>query len=673
MLGSPTLIGRSFAPGEDIPGKNAVAVVGYGLWQQWFGGDPRAIGSTIRLNGVPLTVIGVARPGFDYPSGASVWAPTAFEFDRLPKTGVTIWDTLGRLKTGLTLRQAESMFEAEVEHRSPGYASGQDGINRPRLIPLREQLAGSIGKASLVLMGAVASVLLIACANIANLLLTRVTERRQEWMIRAALGATRARLLQQLVAEGVLLSFAGAAAGVLVAYWASKIAGLAQPAQIGLQEYRLLDWRVLGFGVGIAMLTGIGFGVFPAWLVSRLQPGEDVVRSRAGTYGPRVGRVRSVLIAMQVALTLVLLAGSAVMGRGFLKLLGTDLGFRTDRVVTVSVSLAGTRYDPEDRTRQYYRDALDRLRAVPGVVSAAGVQNLPLASNAYQGATLQVESGRKVPFVSVVSVTPDYLRTMHTEVLQRREFTSADQKGSEPVVIVNQAFVTNAVGTEPVIGRRLMGLRKGGMTIIGVARTVRYAGPAYEGHAQICLPHEQASPGFMTFVARVRGEPKDYIAICRDAIQSVEPSVPVFGARTLGDWLGERLAKPRFYTTAITFFGSFALLLAVIGIYGVASYSIAQRTHEIGIRIAAGASPERVRAVTARQQLLPVAAGVVIGVAAAVGLGRFLEHLMTGAEPIGLAGCVGAAAFVALVALGTTWAATQRLIKLQVMEVLRAD
>jgi predicted permease len=675
-LGCEPEIGRSFVPGEDVEGKNSVAVISYGLWQQFFGGDPRALGSTIHLNSLPLTVVGIARPGLDYPAKTAVWTPSVFNLARIPKSGVVWRETFGRLKPGLTLARAQSIFDADREHLSPG-ALKQEGADRVKLIPLREQLAGPVRRASLVLLGAVSFVLLIACANVANLLLTRITERRKELALRASLGASRARLTQQLITESVLLTGLSAAAGMLVANWAARLATAAQPAQLTAQNYTILDWRVLGFAAGLALLTGFVFGVLPAFLIGRLQPTEDLVRAPSDGSNSRVRRLRSALVALQVALTLVLLGGSIVLGRSFLKALGADLGYRTDHVITMNVSLAGTRFDKPELRAQYYRDALDRLRNVPGVEAAGGIDALPLATNAFMGMDAELDSSHKIEFSCVMWATPDYFRTMRTAIVAGRDFSSRDQQGAGRVAIVNEEFARDAGGTQAVLGHKVksvFGAGGSGVTIVGIARTVHYhAGPGDNPMPILYLPPDQNPYPFMTLVARVHGRTEAYLPIARNAIQSVDRQVPVFDAKTLDQRLAESLARPRFYTTAVLFFGGFALLLAVIGVYGVASYSIIQRTHELGVRIAIGASAERMRFLLLRQSLLPVAIGMAAGVAGTFGLGRFLEHLMDTAQRVDGATCGVAAALLTLIAAMAVWSATQRILRLDPMQVLRAE
>jgi predicted permease len=658
-LGSEPVIGRAFVDGE-----GGVAVISYTLLQQFFGGDPRAIGSIIHLNSTPLTVIGIARPGLDYPAKTAVWTPTVFDISRLPKSTMFFWVTFGHVKSGLTLKQAQSMFDAEQKRDSLATTNS--------LIPLRTQLAGPVERASLVLLGAVVFVLLIACANVANLLLTRISERRKELVLRAALGASRARLIQQLITESILLTCVAAFAGLIVANWAAKLASSAQPAQLAVQNYTILDWHVLAFATGLAMFTGFLFGFLPASLIGRLQPTEDLVRSQPGSSTSRVRRLRSVLVAVQICLTLILLGGSIVMGRSFLKMLGTDLGFRTDHVVTMSVSLAGTGH--EKSAMEYYRAALDRLRAIPAVESAGAIEALPLAVTGFSGSNFRMESGRLVPYAAVIPVTPDYFQTMATPIVHGRALTAVDQKNSELVGVVNQEFLRVAGEDASFVNRRLTFPQgKRAVLIVGIVHDVRYSGPAQGVFPQLFLPAEQRTPLFMTFVARVRGRPEAYLPICRDAIQSLDRQVPVFGAKTLDDRLSEALARPRFYTVVVLFFGGFALLLAVIGVYGVATYSIVQRTHELGVRIAVGASAQHLRCMLLRQSLMPVAIGMTAGVAGAFALGRFLEHLMNTAQRMDAVTSAEAAILLVSVAGVAIWSASQRILRLDAMQILRAE
>jgi predicted permease len=517
-------------------------------------------------------------------------------------------------------------------------------------------------------MAAVGFVLLIACANVANLLLTRTTERRGELVIRAALGASRARLVQQLLSESVLLSCIAAAAGMAVAYWAAKLATLAQPPALAAQEYAILDWRVLGFAIAIAILTGLLFGVVPALLVRHLQPSGELVRMHGS--GPRTARLRGLLIAMQVALTLILLAGSASMGRSFLHLLETDMGFNADHLAGVSVSLADWAAQSQDRKPAYYREVLARLRAVPGVESAAAAYTLPVDSMFGIGPIL-TDSGRETAPLLNNRVTPDYFRTMGMPLVYGREFTAAD---TGRVAILSEGVAREIAEGPAVLGRKItVEEGKEPFTIVGVVHASRYASPAAPFKEQYYLPVFESAPDYATFIVRVRGDAKDSLAACRDAVQSVDRDVPAFNVKTIQQRFDESIARPRFRTTVFLFFGGFALLLAIAGIYGASSYSITQRRREIGVRIAIGASARGVRAMILRQALWPIGAGMLLGFAGAAWQGKVLEHLLSAAPPVDLAASAAAAVVLALVATAAIWTATNRVLELNPIEVLKSE
>jgi predicted permease len=670
VLGTEMALGRSFSPDEDVPGRDGVAVIGYGLWQQ-MAGDPLVLGTTIRLNGIPLTVIGVAPPGFDFPNRSMAWTPSVHDNQRR-KFGSVIIETLGRLKRGITLAQARVFHEADLKRNSPELL--ESGLDL-QLVPLRDKLAGPVRQASLALMGLVCLVLLAACANVAYLLLSRLTERRYELMIRTALGASRARLAQQLATEAILLTLAAAAAGLVVAHWAARLASLFQPALSDAQSYTILDWRVIGFATGLALLTGMVFGVLPMWLLGRVGDGHDSLRTRRGAHGSPVGRTRRVLLALQAALTLVLLAGSVTMGRSFLRLLSTNLGFRTQGVVTLRFSLSGSTRDSASEASKYFHEALVRLRAAPGVESAAAVDYLPMADyQAYPGFSFRLYSGQSAGGLRTY-ITPDYFRTMGTQLVEGRDFTAADRWDSDPVVIINEDL---ARGLGPIIGRKVVSNQgdKRNYTVVGIVRTASLSGPVHHlgfPTKQAFLSMDQFRSSSAAFVVRVRGKPEAYIPMLRDLAQQVDRSVPMFDVKTMDQRLSENLAGPRFYATAVLFFGAFALLLAIVGVYGAAAHSIAQRTHEIGVRIAVGAAPWEVRTMILRQSLAPVVLGLAVGIAAALGLGRLLNHLIETAQPVGPWTCAGAGVVLAATVAAAVWSATRRVTRIDPLDALRAE
>jgi putative ABC transport system permease protein len=664
LLGSRPVLGRAFIAGEDTPGRDAIAVISYGLWQQRFGGDPRALGSTLRVNGTPLTIVGIAPPGFDFPQQTAVWSPSTFDFERIPKTDVAFLSTIGRLKSDLSWTQARQAFETDAFAQDPK-SRNANAANRPALTPIREQLAGPVRSASLILMAGVVLLLLMACASIANLLLGRTAARSSELTIRTALGASRARLIQQLLTESVLLSAAAAVIGLLIANWMVGIATATQPAQLAGQSYTILDWRVLGFTAIVSLVTGIVFGVGPALCMARGGVGG---RGRTATSHLRAARTRQALIAVQVASSIVLFTGSIALGRAFVALLRTDNGFTTASVATMNVSLAGS--VRQTNTAAYYADVFRRVREVPGVVSVSATQFLPLAVTGFMGGSFNVDGTGTPVFALQVPIAPNYFQTMGGLLLAGRDFSDQDVENSGQIAIVNDRFARSFGEPSAVVGRSVTAERQQPRKIVGVVRAMRYD-PSSDTDPEVFTPSR--SPNAWTIVARVSGHARDRIAAIRDAVQSVDPKVPVFNVKTMEERLDASLARPKFYATAVIFFGGLALLLVVIGIYGVVSYAVVQRTREMGIRLALGITSGRLRVAVLRQGFITVALGVVPGVWGAITGGRYLQSLVHGAA----AGIVMTAAVAVVIttvtAAAAIWSATRHIARLDIMDVLRAE
>ena len=673
LLGTRPVLGRTFEPAEDIPGRGGVAVISYALWQQMFGGNPSVTGTTLRVNGTPLTVIGVAPARFDYPGDTSIWLPSVFDFEIVPKRGAFFFETIGRLKPGIRMAQAREMFEAEVRRTAPERAR-DEGPSRARLTSLRDQLAGPVRQAGWVLSGMILLVLLAACANVAHLLLSRTTERRQELALRAALGASRARLLQQLITEATALTMAGSVLGLPVAHWAASAAASVAPAQLATQEYSVLDWRVLGFATLLALATGVVFGVLPAWLAGRLQPSGQALRTQAGTQESGTRRLRASLVALQAGLTVILLASSVAMGRAFLKLLSVDLGFRPANAVTLTVSLQGTRHQGGVAERQYYEEALQRLRAVPGVEAAGGVSYLPLAKNSYMATAVKLDTGQNVEQIVINAATPGFFRAIGTPVIVGREFAPRDGQGAEPAVVVNEAFAQRTgLGTAALGHRFQTAFSKNPYLIVGIVRTARSAGPAYPGWPQVYWPVGEEPPAALTLVARVRGEARALLATCRDAVRAVDREVPVYNVKTLDQRLVDALAPPKFYTTATLLLAALSVLLAGAGVYGTAVYSVANRKHEMGVRMALGASGGRIRVMMLRESLVPLGLGITAGVCGAIASGRYLEHLMVNAKPASIWACVTAAGLLMATGIAAVWSATAGVLAIDPADAVRAE
>jgi putative ABC transport system permease protein len=667
VLGRAPLRGRPFLQGEDVPGRNAIAVLGFGMWQQLFGSDPGAIGATIRVNGTPLTIVGIAPPDFDYPQGTGLWSPTAFDFPRVPKTGSAFfWYNIGRLKSGLSWTQARQAFEAEAFRRSPEDRTA-DAVNRPALLRLQDALVGPVGDASLILLASVGLLLLLACANLANLLLARTVARSTELAIRRALGASRARLTQQLLTEALLLSLVATAAAIVVAWWMAGFAASVQPVPLSTQAYTVLDWRVLGFAAGVAALTALVFGAGPALYASRA---TFTPSGRSATPGRGPTQLRRALVMAQVALAIVLLTGSMGLGRAFLALLRVDNGYDLASVATAHVSFAGTRHQGGERARAYYDDAARRLQALPGVRSVAMTESLPLATDAFMGTGFRVDNSSAAPFATLVLVGPGYFRTIGSALVAGREFTRDDVVDNQPVAMVSDEFARAFGSPAALIGRSLTG-EGVPRRIVGVVRGMRYGGPVYAPSAQVFWPSR--APRAMTVVVRVDGPARQHLALVRDTIQAVDPAVPVFDMMTMEQRLDGVLARPKFYATSVLMFGGLALLLAIIGVYGVVSYAVIQRTREMGIRLALGSTPVRLRTALVGRMSITLAAGGLAGILLAAAFGRYLQAMVHGASAETLGTSTLAVAITASVGAAAAWLATHRIARLDIADVLRVE
>jgi putative ABC transport system permease protein len=667
LLGTQPVLGRTFAPNEEAegsgwgtPGPNAVAVIGYGLWQSLYGGDARALGSTIRLDGNPLTVIGVAPPGFDYPDQTVIWKPAAYSENNYG------WITIGRLKPGITWVRAR--FEVVADGYRVWPASRRAPRSNPSsLAPLRDELAGPIKNASLVLMGCVLLVLLIACTNVANLLTARTADRTAELSIRSALGASRARLCQQLLTECVLLSLAAAVAGLFVAIATVSITTKLQPAPLAAQTYSILDGRVLSFAIGVSVLSGLLFGILPSLYAGRVH----TFGTRSSTDTRRSRAVRELLVAAQVMLTIVLLTASISVGRAFVHLMNVDRGFDRSGVITAMVSLIGTPRETDASRLMYCQEALDRIRRLPGVRSASTTQTLPIDAKGGMGGPLGLDGRPGTSNSAVIPVMPDYFRAMGGQILAGREFTEADMQSNASVAIVSDVFAREYGQPAELIGR-LVGSGNYLRRIVGVVKFMDYMTECC-GYKQVFLL--SLTPGWprTAFVVRVTGPTEDHIARIRATLQSVDPQVPVFDVKTMDERMADQFARPQFYKTAVLFFAAFAVLLATIGIYGIVSYTVARRTHEMGVRMALGTTAERLRGALLGQGLIPIAAGAVPGIALAILSGRVLESLVEGAKSVDAAAYAGSVLFIAAIAAVGIWIATRPVARLDIVEILRTE
>jgi putative ABC transport system permease protein len=628
VLGVHARSGRTFQP-EDA--SSPLAVISNSLWEGFFGADPNITGKVVRLNGVALTIIGVAPVAFDYPAHTAVWTVHR----RLPMRGAIAGGVVARLRPGVSVTQAQALFRDDVARSYQPDDFKRQWASRARLDPLRDSLAGPVKEASFVLLLVVGLVLLIASSNIAQLFLARLRERSEELALRVALGASKTRLVQQLTTEAIFLTAVSAGVGLLVAHWVTQLAANAQAVRLELQPYTINDWRVLGFCAGLATLTGIVFGVAPA-----LSSTKDLVRR-----GHR-RRIHAATVAVQVGLTTVLVSLALTLGGTFTRLLQVDLGFDVERIVTLNVSLLGSQHAANQS--RFYDEALLRLRSVSEVESAGAVNYLPLVAHSYVSTPVRsLEGATQLPIPLILATTPDYFRTMGINILAGRDFSPADRGSATEVALVNEEFSRMSGLGLGVVGRKVE-IPGGTKVIVGVVSTTRLRGPGAEPEAQLYVPFDQlrSGPGAITFVARVRGAGSVAVPVIRDAVQQIDSAIPVYDMKTLEQRLRDHLARPRFYTVGVLWLTAFALLVSLIGIYGITSHAVLQQTKEIGIRIAVGASPQRVRWRLIGRGLLPLLVGSglgVLGIYAATPLLTYLVPSPSGASAANVAWSIAVA------------------------------
>ncbi|HXR76867.1 MAG TPA: ABC transporter permease [Bryobacteraceae bacterium] len=669
LLGSVPVIGRTFAS-ED----HAVAVISYGLWQELYAGSDKVLGKTIRVYGLqprpdePLRIIGVMPANFDYPASTVLWKSP--EYTR----GNNGWAAIGRLEPGIGWTKARAAFAADVHHLEPHRRFRADWI--PMMMPLADELAGHVKNASLLLMGVAVLILLIACANLANLMLARTADRQHELSVRSALGASRARLIQQILTECLLLAIVSAGLGLIVAVWATSLASKVQPAPLPSQTYTILDVRVLAFMVGVAVLSAVLFGLLPALSVGRIH--LFVARGSTELRSSRI--VRDVLVAAQVTLTIVLLTASVSVIQAVSHELHIDRGFRADGVVTASVALDGTVRDKPGLRLQYFEQVLNRLRRLPEVRNASSTEFLPLLSGKFMGGPYAFDGHPSAQGMAadVIPIMADYFATTGGHVLYGREFTDAEVRSNAKVLLVNETFARLWLRPADAVGHMVTGPDGTVRKIVGVVRNLDFMGQYISDVFDVDPPETfipAHNPGGFdsTFVVKVEGRPEDQVAAIQAALQSVDSGVPVYGVETMQQRMDRAFARPKFYRTALAFFASFALLLALIGIYAVVSYAVTQRTHEMGVRLALGTTPTRLRTRLVRHGLATVVVGALGGIACAASTGKLLGGLIEGAKGFDVATYVLATIFICLVAAASIWVATRRIANMDVVEILRAE
>jgi putative ABC transport system permease protein len=670
LLGATPVLGRVFSPEEDKPGDTGrVVLLSQDLFRKRFDSNPAVVGQSMVLNGKNYTIVGVMPQAFQFPiqnEPVELWTTVSGDMEGTdPVTnqrGAHYMNVIARLKPGVTEEQAQAemtTIAARLEQQYP-----DKNLHRGlRVEPALEALVGDIRPALLILLGAVGCVLLIACANVANLLLARAMTRHKEMAIRSALGASRLRVVRQLLTESVLLSLAGGALGLVLAlWWADLLVALGKEdipraLQVGI------DWRVLGFTLLVSVLTGVIFGLVPALHSSKTELTESLKKGGRGSgEGARRNRVRGVLMVGEIAVAVVLLVGAGLLIQSLWRLRQVSPGFQPQNVLTFVVGVPDVKYSSEKQA-QFYNDLTTRLKTLPGVHLASSVIPLPLSGDRYSISFLI--DGRPVaegdePIADFFATNVGYFRTMGIPIIKGRDFTERDKHGSPDVIIVTEAFARQYFPNEDPVGKRIKpgiatyeGEKSAMREIIGVVGDIRNRNLSTGAKPAYYFPQAQVPFNQMTIVVKTANDPHSLITAVQHEVKLMDPDLPVFGIKTLDEYLTASVAAPRFNTTLLSLFATVALILTIVGLYGVMSYSVAQRTNEIGIRMALGAQTRDVLSLIVGHGFKLVVVGLVIGLLGAFALMRLMASLLFGVttkDPLTFAMVVGVLAVVALLA-----------------------
>ena len=647
-LGARPALGRVFLPEEDQPGKNKVVVLSHNFWQRRFGGDPSIVNKNITLNDESYAVVGIMPPSFqfgrEFGQIVDLWTPIAFTPEQLSYDRLTFENlfVFARLKPGVTIGQAQAELDTIAANLRRDYMPGADRSNWGLVTgSINELVVGAIRRALWILMGIVGLVLLIACANVANLLLARAADRQKEMAIRTALGAGRWRVIRQLLTESVLLSVMGGALGLALAYTGINALVKFKGAQIPRASEIGLDWRVLVFTIAVSLLTGVIFGLVPALQSSKTDLHETLKEGgRSGSSGARAW-VRNSLVVVEMALALVVLVSAGLLIRSFWRLQQVNPGFSPQNILAMSLTLPANKYREPAQRVNFFNELLQRVRALPGVQSAGATSNLPLGGNNSSGSFRiegrEIPQGQSMPHGDRWSATTDYFSTMKIPIIRGRFFDDRDTMDSQPVAIIDEAMARKYWPDEEPLGKRIsfQALRGNRIwrEIVGIVGHVKHSGLEGESRVQYYIPHSQVQNGFMSLVIRTNTDPASLSGVARNAVSQLDKDLPVFRVQTMDQFVIESMSQRRFAMTLVGIFASVALLLAGVGLYGVLSYSITQRLHEIGIRMALGAQLRDVLRLVVGQGMLLALVGVVIGAVAAFLLTRLMANLLFEVKP----------------------------------------
>ncbi|MFY9554981.1 MAG: ABC transporter permease [Blastocatellia bacterium] len=693
LLDVTPVFGRVFLAEEDSPGKPPAAILSYGLWQRRFGGDSNVIGQGLTADGDNYTIVGVLPPDFSLnqemmptvgaAAQAEVFLSLPLSANDLSSQGDENYNVMALLKPGVKIPQAQAELDSIVRELERQFPTQYPASRRFSLSvrPLLEQVVGDIRPALLVLLGAVACVLLIACANVANLLLARAASREKEIAIRTAIGAGRWRLVRQLLTESVLLSVAGGALGLLIAIWGLDGLRWLDPGNIPRLQNVRIDGRVLGFTFGVAMLTGMLFGLAPALRGSQVDLSETLKEGGRSLAGSGNHRLRNLLVIAEMALSLVLLIGAGLLIRSFIRVQQVEPGFATQNLLSLRLGVIGTTYAKEPRRASFYQQLWERVRQLPGVESAGGVSALPLSGGIGWGSITidgyDAASGQSSIQADARVATVGYFETMKIPLISGRFFGEQDGKDSMKVAIIDENMArTYWPGRDAVGGR----FKRGGtdstapwMTVIGVVANVKHYALDLNSRVAFYMPQRQSGSTYMYVAIRTVGDPLSVAAAVTQEARAMDPNAPVYDVKTMDQRLSESLARRRFAMFALGLFAAVAALLAAVGIYGVMSYTVAQRAREIGIRVALGAQTGDVLRLVVGQGMSLAVIGVGAGLAAAAVITRVMSSLLFGVSATDPATFAAIALLLGSVALLACYVPARRAMKVDPMVALRYE
>jgi putative ABC transport system permease protein len=681
VLGARPSLGRFFTADEDKPGAPGVLVLGYAFWRQQFGGDSAIVGKHVAVNGSEYTVVGVTRPDFGIYDPVDVWLPIRFAPAQRSAPGRWV-RAIGLVKPGVTIDQADrelKLLEGRVAQELPKWNESMTAF----VMPLRDKLVGSSQRILWTLLAAVGFLLLIACANVANLMLARAADRERELAVRVSLGASPRRLVRQLLTESVVLSGVSALIGLGLALKGTAVLVALVPSGLSVQSLSnvSVDWRLLSFTAVVAVLTGVLFGIAPALHALRSDVHETLKEGGRGgsSLSQSSARLRNALVVAEMSLALVLLAGAGLMVRSFAALAHVDLGFRAEHVLTARLSLPPRKYPTDTAVVQFFRNADARIAAIPGVQAVGAINMMPLTGQrSVNGFTVEGQptpAPGTEPAGDMRSITPGYFRAMGIPIKAGREFTEADGIGRPQVGIVSETLARTLWPNESAIGHFLLydWDAPQRVQIVGVAGDVHHDGPDKQPYMEIYRPIAQIVAGGMTLVVRVSGEPGSYGSALRAAMREVDRDVPLASVQPLSALVSQAVGTTRLATALFGLFGALGLLLAGIGIYGVMTYTVQQRRHEIGVRLALGASPRSVLTMVVRRGAVLSVAGIVVGLVVAFAATKLMQKLLFGVPPHDAMTFGAIALLLATVGVAAAYVPGRRATHVDPLTVLRGE